>query len=122
MADAKTNITDEGDHRGATVTTLVSAHDRGSRDYNQRVGEGDPFGSNGPPAPTPPPATGATAGSPGSWTPAGSTPPADAAAASSITASPTTAWTTGQYVQGSTAGAPGEMTWSGTGWVGGRAP
>ena len=60
-------------------------------------------------------ATGATAGSPGTWTPSGSTPPANAAGATSaaITASPAAAWTTGQYVQGSTAGAPGEMNWSG---------
>ncbi len=70
------------------------------------------------------PATGATAGAPGTWTPSGSTPPADAAAAgvAGVTASPTTAWTTGQFVQGSTAGVPGEMTWSGTSWVGGKAP
>ena len=33
----------------------------------------------------------------------------------------TDAWTTGQYVQGSTAGAPGEMYWNGTTWVTGRA-
>ena len=70
------------------------------------------------------PATGATAGTPGTWTPSGSTPPADAAAAGTadVVASPTTAWTTGQYVQGSTAGVPGEMMWSGTDWVGGKAP
>ena len=68
------------------------------------------------------PATGATAGTPGTWTPPGSTPPATVAQATGITASPTTAWTTGQYVQGSTAGAPGEMCWTGTGWVGGKAP
>ena len=30
------------------------------------------------------------------------------------------AWTTGQYVQGSTAGASGEMNWNGTAWVTGR--
>lgn len=53
-----------------------------------------------PAAATPPLATGATAGIPGSFTPGGSTPPADLPAlqASSIVASPTTAWTTGQYV------------------------
>jgi IPT/TIG domain len=46
MADepAQTNITDEGAYRGATVTTLVSTHDRGSLEFNQRVGQGDPFG------------------------------------------------------------------------------
>lgn len=66
--------------------------------------------------------TGATAGAPGSWTPADSTPPANAAEATSrgVTASPSTGWTTGQYVQGSTAGAGGEMNWSGTAWVAGK--
>lgn len=66
--------------------------------------------------------TSATAGVPGTWSPAGSTPPATAAAATTagVTASPATAWTTGQYVQGSTAGAPGEMNWSGTAWAAGR--
>jgi IPT/TIG domain len=44
----QTNITDEGAYRGATVTTLVTTHDRGSMDYNRRVGEGDPFGPAGP--------------------------------------------------------------------------
>ncbi len=66
-------------------------------------------------------ATGATAGTPGTWTPAGSTPPANAAGATGLTASPNTAWTTGQYVQGSTAGVPGEMFWNGTAWAAGRA-
>lgn len=70
----------------------------------------------------PPPATGATAGTPGSFTPAGCETPANLAAMTGITASPATAWTTGQYVQTATAGAPGEATWSGTAWVGGRAP
>lgn len=68
------------------------------------------------------PATGATAGTPGSFTPPGSTPPASVAAMTGITASPATAWTTGQYVQTGTAGAAGEACWTGTGWVGGKAP
>jgi hypothetical protein len=70
------------------------------------------------------PATGATAGTPGMWTPPASTPPANAAAATSaaVVASPTTAWTVGQYVQGSTAGAPGQMHWDGTAWAAGAAP
>jgi hypothetical protein len=70
------------------------------------------------------PATGATAGIPGSWTPAGSTPPATVAAlqAGSVTASPASGWTTGQYVQTGTAGAAGRACWTGTGWVGGAAP
>lgn len=69
-----------------------------------------------------PAATGATAGIPGSWTPAGSTPPASPASMSGITASPTSAWTSGQFVQTGTAGAAGRVTWTGTGWVGGAAP
>lgn len=68
------------------------------------------------------PATGATAGIPGTWTPAGSTPPASPAAMAGITASPTTPWTTGQHVQTATAGAAGRVTWTGTAWVGGVAP
>ena len=69
-------------------------------------------------------ATGATAGTPGTWTPSGADAPADAGEAGrwGVIASPSTPWTIGQYVQGRTAGAPGEITWSGTGWVGGRAP
>jgi len=66
-------------------------------------------------------ATGATAGTPGTWTPSGADRPANAAAATTVVASPTTAWTAGQYVQGSTAGAPGEMYWDGAAWVAGRA-
>lgn len=68
-------------------------------------------------------ATGATAGVPGSWTPAGSTPPANAAGATTagVVATPATAWTVGQYVQGSTAGVPGQMHWSGSAWVAGVA-
>jgi hypothetical protein len=70
------------------------------------------------------PAKGATAGIPGTWTPPGSTAPADLVGlqGGSITATPATAWTTGQYVQTATAGAPGRATWTGTGWVGGVAP
>lgn len=69
-----------------------------------------------------PKATGATAGAPGTWTPAGSTPPASASGAGGVTPTPSTPWTTGQYMQGSLAGAPGQMTWTGTAWVGGKAP
>jgi len=62
------------------------------------------------------------AGTPGTWSPAGSTPPADAAGATaaSVLANPQTAWTTGQYVQGSTAGSGGEMYWTGSAWSAGR--
>jgi hypothetical protein len=72
--------------------------------------------------PEPVQATGATAGIPGIWTPSGSVPPATAAEAAGIVASPDTPWTTGQFMQGSTDGAPGRMTWSGIHWVGGVAP
>ena len=68
------------------------------------------------------PATGAAAGKPGSWTPAGSEPPASVATIGSVTASPSTPWTKGQYVQTKTSGAAGRATWSGSGWVGGVAP
>lgn len=78
------------------------------------------FGVGQPPAP----ATGATAGIPGSWTPAGAAAPANlsAVAAAGIVASPATPWTTGQFVQTATAGAPGRVTWTGSAWVGGVAP
>ncbi len=83
------------------------------------------FDGSGPPVAMP--ATGATAGIPGTWTPPGSTPPADVAALqggvpNAVTASPVTAWTSGQYVQTATVGAAGRATWTGTGWVGGAAP
>lgn len=69
-------------------------------------------------------ATGANAGTPGTWSPVGATPPANAAAATSsgVIATPSTSWTTGQYVQGSTAGSAGEMYWNGTAWTAGRKP
>lgn len=69
-----------------------------------------------------PKATSATAGTPGNWSPANAIPPATFAALSTaappITASPVTAWTTGQNVvlnDASTA------HWSGTAWVSGAA-
>jgi hypothetical protein len=43
-------------------------------------------------------ATGATAGSPATLSPANSWPPEDLAGATALTATPTTAWTTGPYV------------------------
>ena len=67
-------------------------------------------------------ATGATAGTPGTWTPGGSTPPSSVAnliagTPNAVTASPNTAWTTGQYVQTGTAGVGGQAHWDGTAWV-----
>jgi hypothetical protein len=72
----------------------------------------------------PPASTGATAGIPGSWTPGGSTAPASVSAlqSSGITATPNTAWTTGQYMQTLTVGSPGQAYWNGTAWVAGMAP
>lgn len=65
------------------------------------------------------PATGATAGSPGTLEPANSYPPEDLTdAETGFTATPATAWTTGQYVvlEDGT-----EAHWDGTAWVAGRA-
>jgi hypothetical protein len=67
-------------------------------------------------------ATGATAGTPGTFTPGGSTAPANVAGMTGLTASPATAWTTGQYVQTGTAGAAGQAHWSGSAWAAGMAP
>ena len=64
------------------------------------------------------PATGADAGSPGTYTPAQSYGPADLAGLTTVTANPATAWTTGQYVplrDGSTA------HWTGSAWAAGPA-
>ena len=65
-------------------------------------------------------ATGATAGTPGTWTPGGATPPASLAAlqgaSPAVVASPTTAWSTGQYV------ALGDAThahWDSAAWTAG---
>jgi hypothetical protein len=71
-------------------------------------------------------ATGATAGTPGTWTPSGSALPNDVAslqgASPAIVASPNTAWATGEYVQTETAGAPGQAHWNGTAWIAGPTP
>lgn len=63
------------------------------------------------------PATGATAGNPGTFTPANSYGPDTLAGMSTVTASPTTNWTTGQHVvleNGTFA------NWNGTTWVAGK--
>lgn len=80
---------------------------------------GDSFAGGG----TALPASTGFAGTPGDWGPVGCTVPANAAAVvgSSIVASPTSAWTTGQYVQTATAAAPGRVYWNGSAWVGGSA-
>ena len=114
----RTNVTDFNPATGRTTTTLVECHERGSMDFNCNVGGGVAcFECGGA-------ATGATAGIPGTWTPSGSQRPANAAeaAADGVVATPATAWTTGQFVQGSISGAAGRMTWTGSQWVGGVAP
>lgn len=63
-------------------------------------------------------ATGATAGIPGSITPSGAVVPANLAAMTGKTASPTTAWTTGQYVVLANGHA---ANWTGTVWAEGTA-
>ncbi len=96
------------------------------------------FTTVGPPDPTdgcvaldPPDnaATGATevAGAAGTWTPSGSVPPANvpnliAGSPVTVAPSPSTAWTTGSYMQTATAGTGGQAHWNGTQWVGGVAP
>jgi hypothetical protein len=65
------------------------------------------------------PATGATAGTPATLTPANSYAPADFTDMPGLTATPTTAWTAGQYVllrDGSTA------HWDASAWASGPAP
>jgi hypothetical protein len=65
-----------------------------------------------------PAATGATAGAPGTWTPPLAEPPDVFTSMDTITASPATAWTTGQYV---TLGDGSEANWQGAAWASGRA-
>jgi len=118
--------------------TLALGARRMAQGKHQRVGQrpnirryppdGTEWGQSSWGSPSTPavPATGATAGIPGTFTPAGSTPPATVAALqggvpNAVVASPATAWTVGQYVQTATAGAAGEATWTGAGWVGGRS-
>lgn len=66
-----------------------------------------------------PPATGATAGTPGTFTPSGAVAPANLAAMTGKTANPATAWTTGQYV---VLGDNSHAHWNATAWVAGNAP
>jgi hypothetical protein len=64
-------------------------------------------------------ATGATAGTPGSFTPAGSTARPNLTQMTGCTASPATVWTVGQYV------VLGDLThahWTGSAWATGDAP
>jgi predicted RecA/RadA family phage recombinase len=63
--------------------------------------------------------TGATAGTPGTFTPAGSYTPYALADLTGVTASPGTLWTTGQRV---VLGNGTNAYWNGTTWVAGTAP
>lgn len=63
-------------------------------------------------------ATGADAGMPGTWTPPNSYGPETLADLTTVTASPTTAWTSGQYV---TLGDGSQAHWTGTAWAAGPA-
>ncbi|MFI5861811.1 hypothetical protein [Streptomyces sp. NPDC051546] len=63
-------------------------------------------------------ATGATAGSPGSFTPDGAVVPANLAAMAGVTAAPTTKWTTGQHL---VLGDASKAYWNATAWVAGTA-
>jgi hypothetical protein len=84
-------------------------------------------GGVGPDCTTVPPvitmATGATAGTPGDFTPSGAQVPANLTALTSaippIAANPSTAWTTGQYVD---LGDATDAHWDGIQWVTGMAP
>jgi hypothetical protein len=68
---------------------------------------------------TPPvPATGATAGAPGTFSPAGARTPDNLGALASVIATPLTAWTVGQHVVTRDGN---EAHWSSTAWVAGRA-
>lgn len=62
--------------------------------------------------------TGATAGSPGSFTPVGASVPNNISLLEGVVASPSTAWTAGQYVKLANGS---EAHWDGTDWVTGRA-
>jgi hypothetical protein len=64
-------------------------------------------------------ATGATAGTPGTFTPAGANAPATLAGMTGITATPATAWTTGQHV---VLGDLSKAYWNATAWTAGQAP
>lgn len=63
-------------------------------------------------------ATGATAGAPGSFTPEGAVVPANLAALAGVIATPTTKWTTGQYVN---LGDGSKAYWNTTAWAAGTA-
>jgi hypothetical protein len=63
-------------------------------------------------------AAGAQSGAPGYYTPSGATVPANLAALTGVTATPNTAWATGQYVITADLLA---AHWSGSAWAAGKA-
>jgi hypothetical protein len=71
-----------------------------------------------PPPEPPETATGATAGSPGTWTPAGASAPANLAACGAVTASPVSAWATGEHM---ILGDASACSWNGSTWIAGPA-
>ena len=108
--------------KGRYIRGKQRTDDRGYPD------DGKPWGQSGwASGPVAFPATVANQGIPGTWGPSGATPPATVAALQAgtpnvVVANPSTAWLVGRYVQTATAGAPGEATWTGLAWVGGRSP
>jgi len=64
-------------------------------------------------------ATGATAGTPGTWTPSGYRKRQNLADMAGCTASPGTAWTTGQYVR---CFDNSQVSWNGSAWAAGARP
>jgi len=88
------------------------------RDGTEAYWDGDSWTAGRAPTPVIE-ATGATAGSPGSYTPPGASAPATLADLDGVTANPTTAWTTGQRV---VLGNSTTAHWDGTDWVAGSAP
>lgn len=93
---------DKDDHHVALLTTTAPPEETG-----ECVASG-------------PPATGATSGTPGTWTPMDSYAPSTLTElqASSITATPETAWTTGEYV---VLGDGSRAHWNSTAWAAGAA-
>jgi len=64
-------------------------------------------------------ATGATAGTPGTWTPAGARARYNLADLAGVVANPATAWTTGKFMVLVDAS---HAYWNGTAWIAGNAP
>jgi hypothetical protein len=87
------------------------------RDGSSAYWDGDTWVAGAAPAPEIA-ATGANAGAPGIFTPTGATPPAALTDMTGITANPTTAWTSGQYV---VLGNSTLAHWTGTAWAAGAA-